>query len=520
MRPISTVDVSAGIKRTRQHTPSAKPQTVNRQRRLDTLGWAQSQVNLPVEDNYPRGIKLAVLTLALGLSVFLVALDNTIIAAAIPKITDDFHSLSDVGWYGSFYTYFPIKWVYVISIAIFEGGSFICGAAPCSIIFIIGRAIAGIGNAWIFAGTFHSLVHTGALPLEKQPLYTGMIGGKGGIGSVAGPILGGVITDKRVYTRLVGVGLVEFRFCFYLSLPIGAITLAIVEAIDSFGTLVFVPAITSLLLALQWGGSKYPWSSGLVIGLLVAFAEKATIPPRILKRCSIWSSSLFTLCIGGSFIIITFYLPIWFQVISGDSAVHSGIDILPVMLALVFGTVIAGALITTIGYYAPFVILSSILTVVGTGMFAGLSNASTISNWLPFEILCGLGVGLGMQQPMLAAQAVLDIKDVPICTAVVMFANTLGEPSIAQNVFTTRLEFALVATVPGVSPALVLSAGADSLKDAVAPEFLRGVLIAYNQALSTTFLVAMALGEVSLAGAFVVEWRSVMGKKMAMAMAA
>jgi MFS family permease len=96
--------------------------------------------------------------------------------------------------FGKFYTYFPIKWVYVISIAIFECGSFICGAAPSSIIFIIGRAIAGIGNAGIFAGTFHYLVHTGAhvslfagalvivantVPLEKRPLYTGMIGGHG-----------------------------------------------------------------------------------------------------------------------------------------------------------------------------------------------------------------------------------------------------------------------------------------------------------------------------------------------------
>jgi hypothetical protein len=257
-----------------------------------------------------------------------------------------------------------------------------------------------------------------------------------------------------------------FRFCFYLSLPIGAITLAIVILLfkmrdtgtvkldntsfsrklahsDPFGTLVFVPAITSLLLALQWGGSKYPWNSGLIIGLLVAFAvlasffiaiqlwaqEKATIPPCILTRRSIWSSSLFTFCIGGSFIIIIFYLSIWFQVIRGDSAVHSGIDTLPVILALVFGTVIAGALITTIGYHAPFMILWSIPTVVGTGMLAGLTNASTISNWLPFEILCGLGVGLGMRQPMLAAQTVLDFKDVPIGTAVVMFANALGESS-------------------------------------------------------------------------------------------
>ncbi|KAF7364257.1 DHA14-like major facilitator [Mycena sanguinolenta] len=394
------------------------------------------------------------------------------------------------------------------------------------------------------------------VPLNKRPLYTGMAGGMGGIGSVAGPILGGVITEK-----------LSFRFCFYLSLPFGMITLALVIFLlklpgttatklenttflkrlayfDPFGTLVFIPAVVCLLLALQFGGSKYPWNSGFIIGLLIAFSvlisifiriqlwtqEKATVPPRILKRRSIWSSSLFAFSMGGAFIIVTFYLPIWFQVIRGVSAVRSGIDTLvrvliihrpaidatqPVILSLVVGSVAAGVLITIVGYYAPFMVLSSIFTVVGTGMLAALTVTSNTVNWLPFEILCGFGVGLGMQQPMLAAQTVLDLKDVPIGTALVMFANTLGGAlfvSIAQNVFTNRLVTGLIATVPDVSPSFVLSAGADSLKNSVAPEFLPGVLSAYNQALTTTFYVAMALGGVSVVGAFAVEWLSVKGK--------
>ncbi|KAK7019548.1 DHA14-like major facilitator [Favolaschia claudopus] len=428
---------------------------------------AQDYANGPrqEEENYPRGAKLAILTIALGLSCFLVALDNTIISTAIPKITDAFNSLQDVGWYGSayllttagtqllfgkLYTHFSIKWVYVVSIALFEIGTLLCGAAPSSSIFILGRAVAGVGNAGIFSGAL--VIIANSVPLAKRPLYTGMIGGMGGIGCVTGPIIGGIITDK-----------LSFRYCFYLSLPLGGITLSLVIFLlkiqhsstrivsttnffqrllnfDPFGTLVFIPAITSLLLVLQWGGSKYLWTSAPILGLLIAFIiliaiftaiqivaqDRATIPPRILLRRSIWSSSLFAFALGGAFIIVTFYLPIWFQVIHGDSAARSGVNTLPVVIALVAGSVVAGGLITLIGYYAPFMILASILTLVGTGILTSLHLSSTLANWMPFEILCGLGVGFGIQQPMLAAQTVLDLRDIPTGTALVMFSNTLG----------------------------------------------------------------------------------------------
>ncbi|KAJ7481380.1 major facilitator superfamily transporter [Mycena galericulata] len=518
--------------------------------------------NLAVEDNYLSGIKLLVLMFALGLSVFLVALDNTIIDTAVPKITDEFRSLNDVGWYssayllttagtqllfGKFYTHFSIKRVYVISIVVFELGSFVCGAAQTSNIFIIGRAIAGIGNAGIFSGGLVIIAHT--VPLAKRPLFSGMIGGLGGIGSVAGPLLGGIITDK-----------LSFRFCFYLSLPIGLVTLVLtlfllkirtpasakgddttlsarLADFDPFGNVVFVPAMVTLLLAVQWGGSEYPWTSGVIIALLLSSIvllaifiriqlyvdERATIPPRILKQRTIWSSSLYAVCIGGSFNIITMCLPIWFQVIHGDSPESSGVDTLPVILALVVGSVCAGALIGAIGYYAPFMILSSLFTVVGSGMLASLKVASTPGTWLFPEILCGFGVGLGLQQPMIAAQTVLELKDVPVGTALVMFANTLGGAlfvAIAQSAFTSNLVSGLVATVPGVSPKIVLSDGANSLKDVIAPEFLPDVLLVYNQALMMPFYVSMLLGAIALAGSCAVEWRSVKGKQIETSMAA
>ncbi|KAJ7205769.1 DHA14-like major facilitator [Mycena pura] len=499
-----------------------------------------------VDNQFPRGVKLALLTAALCLSVFLIALDTTILATAIPKITDQFKSLDDVGWYGSacttaatqllfgkLYTFLPVKWVYVAAIAVFEIGSLVCGIAPNSNALIIGRAIAGLGSSGIFTGALVIVANT--VPLVKRPLYAAAIGGMYGVASVAGPLMGGTFTDK-----------VSWRWCFYVNLPLGGVTLAIViflfkmprasqikqepgtimqrlALFDPWGTLVFVPAIVSLLLALQWGGSKYAWKSARIIALLVLFGistgvvvgiqlwkpDQATIPPRILKQRSIWSGSFYAFCCDAAFFILFYYLPIWFQAIHGVSAVHSGIDILPIMLSLILASIVAGGLITRVGYYAPFMIASSVIFAVGAGLVSTLKVTSSLTSCILYQIVCGVGVGLGTQQPLFAVQAP---KDVPVGTAVVVFAQTMGGAlfvSVAQSVFTNKLVAGLAARVPGVDPIIVLDAGATSLTDAVPPQILPDVLRAYNDAIVSTFRVSIAMAALSGFGALVVEWRSI-----------
>lgn len=162
----------------------------------------------PEEHEYPTAAKLILIVISLILSMFLVALDMTIVATAIPEITDEFKSLDQVAWYGSAffltlasfqstwgkaYKYFPLKTSFLLSIFVFELGSLICAVAPSSTALIIGRAIAGVGAAGISSGVY--IIIAFSAPVSQRPIYTSVLGATFSVASVVGPLLGGVFTS-------------------------------------------------------------------------------------------------------------------------------------------------------------------------------------------------------------------------------------------------------------------------------------------------------------------------------------
>jgi hypothetical protein len=213
---------------------------------------------------------------------------------------------------------------------------------------------------------------------------------------------------------------------------------------------------------------------------------------------------------------------IWFQVIKGASATKSGVMNLPAILGLVVSSIVSGGLVTVLGYYTPFMLISSTLMAIGAGLMTTLTADSSSACWIGYQFLFGAGVGSGMQQTLIAIQVVLPVGDIPIGTAIMMFTQTLGGAlfiAVGQNVFANQLRKNLHLAVPDLDIGLVLRTGVTELKNTIQPSHITGVLSAYNESLTQTFYVSLATASLSIAGAVFVQWKSMKGRRIIMAAA-
>jgi hypothetical protein len=189
---------------------------------------------------------------------------------------------------------------------------------------------------------------------------------------------------------------------------------------------------------------------------------------------------------------------------------------------MVIFSLVAGGLITAIGYYTPFMYVAVIMMPIGAGLLSLLKPDSATHIWVGYQIVFGIGIGCGFQQPLIAAQATLPLEDVPMGTAIQMFAQILGGAVIASvgtNVFENQLAENLLKQVPEFNTAPLLHIGATQVQSVVPAQFLTRVLSAYNMAIDQTFYVAVAMASLAIFPLLFVEWRSVKGKAMGPGMA-
>lgn len=219
---------------------------------------------------------------------------------------------------------------------------------------------------------------------------------------------------------------------------------------------------------------------------------------------------LFQFCQTSAMMLMLYYIPVWLQAIKGVSAIQSGIDTIPLVLALIVASILTGQLISAVGYYAPFGIASAVFMSVGSGLITTWAVDTGSGKWIGYQIILGFGLGMGMQVATLGAQTVLDRKDVPIGMTLMFFMQQLGGAifvSVGLNVLNDQLTRRLPASY---ALGIARMGATEFLKTAPADE-LKIVLQAYNEALREVFIVGTCLSCISLLGAVFIEFKSVKG---------
>ena len=299
--------------------------------------------------------------------------------------------------------------------------------------------------------------------------------------------------------------------------------------LDLIGNIILLGAAVMLFLALQLTEEQVPWSSAEVIGLLVGAGltallfimwlwykgNRALVPLHIVTQRSVSASCLMSFFIYATILIHSYYLPIWFQAVQGDSAVQSGVDMIPYMVASALFSLLAGVVVSVTGYFTPPAIIGCALGTAGCGLLTLLHVHTNSAHWIGYEILISAGFGMALQQGFNAIQTVLPTEEIPIGTAAVVACQSLGGAvfvsvgnSILQGSF---LGAAHDGKVAGVNVQAVINAGSSSaaIRRIVPAKALPVVLAVYNGALRKVFIASLALAGCAFLSTLLLEWRSI-----------
>ncbi|KAF9700054.1 hypothetical protein EKO04_001716 [Ascochyta lentis] len=504
-----------------QEEPSRMTASSNAPSIPETAAAPTSPGDFGTEDNeHISGFKLYIALFSIISVFFLVLLDFSILSTAIPYITSDFQRLQDIGWYGSayvlssatlqplsgkFYTYLNAKQTFLFFVMIFEIGSLLCAVSTSSTFFILGRAVAGMGSSGLENGALTLIA--GAVPLHKRPLYNGIVFGVCQTGIVLGPLIGGALTQY-----------VSWRWCFYINLPIGAVSSlflffthipdetlkppfsfallrSIVPNLDLTGLALFVPTTLMFLLALEWGSTEHRWSSPTVIGLfagsgvaLILFGswewhvgERSLIPFHLVKRRIVWASTVQNASLFVNNYVGVNYVPIYFQAVKGVGPSLSGVYTLPS-------------------------ILTQLLCLIVSGALAGVPSMLA-------ALTCTNMMGINLLQAITSVQNAVTPAESPSVIAFMVFVENLSAAIftiVGNAIFTQTLVKQVAVRAPSVSSEAVLKVGgsAEAVRALLPPGSpeLYGLLLAFSESVNAVFYLLSALAVVSFSAAWGMGW--------------
>ncbi|RAH71715.1 putative MFS drug efflux transporter [Aspergillus aculeatinus CBS 121060] len=462
-----------------------------------------------------HGIKWAFAVVAILSSVFLYALDQTIVADVQPNIIYDFNSIDKLPWlsvafllgsastnlfWGRVYGQFNPKWIYVLCVGVFEVGSAVCGAAPNMDCLIVGRAIAGLGGGGMYLGVM-MMLSIFTTPTER-PKYIGVIGAVFGIGTVLGPVIGGAFADHESAT---------WRWAFYINLCIGgafspAYFLLLpsrdlrpgvklwerLKAIDWVGNVFMVGAYISLLMGISFGGATFAWNSGREIALFCVSGVLFIILEV--------HQFLIGAAAGTSSFVTIYFIPLYFQFMQHSSSLLAGVRLLPFIGALAVFTLLNGHLMVRWGYCIPWYAIGSALVIAANAMLMHIDLSTSNAFIYGAMVINGIGTGMYLNAPFALAQFLVPPQEIFNAVGFIMCARGGGlaiAVSIGNSMFLNLAQNRIQALFPSMNHTQIqsLTSGiGSSLLESMDESEQQQVLGAIVRAISRVFIESLVAG--------------------------
>ncbi|KAI2613388.1 MFS general substrate transporter [Hypoxylon sp. NC1633] len=416
----------------------------------------------PIEESPPAPkrsrAKIILTVVSLCLAVAVAALDVTIVTTALPTIVSSFGSEAGYTWIGSSFilahTVSTLIWgavsdifgrkpIILIAVIIFFAGSLVCAVVRQIDLFILGRAVQGVGAAGM--QTMVYIIICDLFSLRDRGLYLAIISLIWAVASALGPVLGGVFASR-----------LNWRWCFWINLPVSGIVFMVLfvflnvttaqtpilsglKSIDWTGSILIICSTLMVLLGLDFGGTTYPWASPTVIclilfGCIVAacfilnewkVAQNPILPLRLFSPSSLAAYGV-RFCHAYVFMGIAYYIPLYSQSVLGANALTSGIYLLPFIVSLSLSAAGTGIFIQKTGRYLPLMQVGIVIMLLGIGLFIDLSFRKDLAKLFIFQILGGIGVGMNSEGPVLAAQATAPVKDTAAIAAAMAFTRSIS----------------------------------------------------------------------------------------------